>query len=134
MIEVYKEENQIEVCWGIYLEKIHDKNDCLQSRDSLLGRGQCSAILLLPSVHAGQAGGTIRWSAVPFSAVRPANWVKFCDLADVHGELRSGQAHSYVCPKPRFRLGERLWNLFPKALPKLWSSFLQLPPCAGMIA
>lgn len=63
--------------------------------------------------------------AVAFSVVRQANWVNFCDLADVHWELRSGQAHFYVCPKPRFQLGERLWNLFPKVVPKLCSSFLQ---------
>lgn len=45
-------------------------------------------------------------------------WSGRCPL-----ELRSRQTHFYVCPKPRFQLGERLWNLFPKALPTLCSPF-----------
>ena len=85
----------------------------------------CSAIFLSAglSIH-GWFSPAIP-SAFPVVALveNQTNWVNFCDLAEIHWERRSGQAHFYLCPKPRFQLGERLWNLFLKALPKLFFFF-----------
>ena len=82
----------------------------------------CSAIFLSAglSIH-GWFSPAIP-SAFPAVALveNQANWVNFCDLAEIHWECRSGQALFYLCPKPRFQLGERLWNLFLKALLRLF--------------
>lgn len=89
----------------------------------------CSFLPAVLRIHGGSSQPChLPFPAVAFSVERLANWVNFCDLADVQWELRSVQAHFYVCPKPRFQLGERLWNLFPKVPPKLCSFLLQLPP------
>lgn len=132
-----KEENQMEVSYDVFFNKGTVNVITLKEQSlALVGTSHVppsSCPLPCPSWWT-LTSNAICCPAVAFSVVRQANWVNFCDLADVHWELRSGQAHFYVCPKPRFQLGERLWNLFPRVLPKLFSSFLQLPPWAEMIA
>lgn len=68
----------------------------------------CSSSSGLPCGKAGQLGQPLWSGRYPLGA-------------------KISQAHFYVCPKPRFQLGEKLWNLSPKASPKLCFSFLQLP-------
>lgn len=132
-----KEEYQIEVSYDVFFNKCSLSVIPLKEQSlALFGISHvppsfcplpCPSLLILSS-------NSICGPVVPSSVVMQANWVNFCDLAAVHWELGSGQAHFYVCPRPRFQLGERLWNLFPRVLPKLFSSFLQLPPWAEMIA
>lgn len=68
----------------------------------------CSSSSGLPCGKAGQLGQPL--------------WSGRCPLG-----AKISQAHFYVCPKPRFQLSEKPWNLSPKASPKLCFSFLQLP-------
>lgn len=68
----------------------------------------CSSSSGLPCGKAGQLGQPLRSGRYPLGA-------------------KISQAHFYVCPKPRFQLGEKLWNLSPKASPRPCFSFLQLP-------
>lgn len=70
----------------------------------------CSSSSGLPCGKAGQLGQPLWSGRYPLGA-------------------KISQAHFYVCPKPRFQLGEKLWNLSPKASPRLCFSFLQLPEC-----
>lgn len=70
----------------------------------------CSSNSGLPCGKAGQLGQPLRSGRYPLGA-------------------KISQAHFYVCPKPRFQLGEKLWNLSPRAPPRPCFSFLQLPEC-----
>lgn len=99
---------------------MHCKNDSLESRDCHLACVSC----VLP--FSFRCPAHLCWllpvtpSAVPavaFSVVRQANWVNFCDLADVHGELRSGRLIFMCVQSQDFHLVKGCGIYFPKHCP-----------------